>query len=141
MAPLYGTSINGEHHEDDGHNHDAESGHVHGKKCSHGDGEHSHDHPHSHNKEHNHAHKHGDDENHDHGKDDKHDHHSHGDDETDNAGALKKLYIASFVSFFFIGAQLTGGILANSIAIMLDTAHLASDVLGFAIGIMAIKVA
>lgn len=42
---------------------------------------------------------------------------------------------------FFIFAQLTGGLLANSIAIMLDTAHLATDVLGFAIAIMAIKLA
>ncbi len=49
--------------------------------------------------------------------------------------------IATFVSMFFIFAQLTGGLLANSIAIMLDTAHLATDVLGFAIAIMAIKLA
>jgi cobalt-zinc-cadmium efflux system protein len=45
------------------------------------------------------------------------------------------------VSIFFIVAQLIGGILANSIAIMLDTCHLATDVLGFGIAIMAIKLA
>ena len=45
------------------------------------------------------------------------------------------------MSIFFIAAQLTGGLLANSIAIMLDTAHLATDVLGFGIAIMAIKLA
>jgi cation diffusion facilitator family transporter len=49
--------------------------------------------------------------------------------------------IATFVSIFFIAAQLTGGLWANSIAIMLDTAHLATDVLGFGIAIMAIKLA
>ena len=43
------------------------------------------------------------------------------------------------MSLFFIAAQLYGGYVANSIAIMLDTAHLGTDVLGFIISIMAIK--
>ena len=93
-------SINGgDHHEDDGY--DNEGGH---KKCSHGDAPHSHDHAHSHNKGHDHPHKHGDDPNHQHGKGDAHDHHDHPEDETNNAGTLKKLYIATFVSIFFIAA-------------------------------------
>lgn len=45
------------------------------------------------------------------------------------------------MSIFFIAAQFAGGLLANSIAIMLDTAHLATDVFGFGIAIMAIKLA
>lgn len=84
-----------------------------------------------------HPHKHGNEEGHSH---EKHDHHDH-EDETGNKETLKKLLTATFVSTFFIFAQLTGGLLANSIAIMLDTAHLATDVLGFAIAIMAIKLA
>jgi len=35
---------------------------------------------------------------------------------------------------------LTGGILANSIAIYTDTAHLASDMIGFAISMFALKI-
>jgi zinc transporter 2 len=54
-------------------------------------------------------------------------------------GALKKLCCVSWVSIFFIAAQLTGGILAGSIAIMCDTAHLATDMIGFVIAIIALK--
>ena len=133
----FSASINGEgHHDHDGHNHDDENG-----RSAHGHNhDHSHDHAHSHNKEQNHPHKHGDEEGHAHEKHEHHDHHDH-EDETGNKDTLKKLYIATGVSIFFIGAQFTGGLLANSIAIMLDTAHLATDVLGFGIAIMAIKLA
>ena len=54
--------------------------------------------------------------------------------------AMRKLKIVSFVSVFFIAAQLTGGILANSIAIFTDTAHLASDMIGFAFSMIALKI-
>jgi len=53
---------------------------------------------------------------------------------------MRKLKIVSFVSVFFIAAQLTGGILANSIAIFTDTAHLASDMIGFACSMIALKI-
>jgi zinc transporter 2 len=52
---------------------------------------------------------------------------------------MRKLRLVTFVSFFFIAAQLVGGYLANSIAIFTDTAHLASDVIGFAISMKALK--
>ena len=45
----------------------------------------------------------------------------------------------SAVSVFFIIAQLVGGYLSGSIAIFTDTAHLASDLLGFGISITALK--
>jgi zinc transporter 2 len=51
------------------------------------------------------------------------------------------LYIASGVSIVFVALQLAGGILANSIAIMSDTAHLSADLIGFFISIMSIKMA
>ena len=54
-------------------------------------------------------------------------------------GAMKKLCLVSFVSIFFIAAQLTGGIIAGSIAIMCDTAHLATDMIGFVIAIIALR--
>lgn len=54
---------------------------------------------------------------------------------------MKKLVIVSFVSVFFITAQLIGGYLAGSIAIFTDSAHLASDMLGFGISMAALKLA
>lgn len=52
---------------------------------------------------------------------------------------MRKLVIVSFVSVFFITAQLIGGYMAGSIAIFTDSAHLASDMLGFAISMMALN--
>jgi zinc transporter 2 len=52
--------------------------------------------------------------------------------------AMKKLVIVSIVSVFFITAQLIGGFMAGSIAIFTDSAHLASDMLGFAISMIAL---
>jgi len=61
--------------------------------------------------------------------------------ERSNSKAMKKLLIASFVSLIFIVVQVIGGIWANSIAIFTDSAHLASDIIGFAISIISLKIA
>jgi len=53
--------------------------------------------------------------------------------------SMDRLLCVCAVSVFFIAAQLTGGILAQSIAIMCDTAHLASDMVGFLISISALR--
>lgn len=58
-----------------------------------------------------------------------------------NNAAQKKLITVSIVSVFFITAQLIGGYMAGSIAIFTDSAHLASDMLGFGISIMALNMA
>ena len=58
-----------------------------------------------------------------------------------NSVAQRQLYLASFVSLFFIVAQLIGGYLAGSVAILTDSAHLASDLIGFAISIIALNIA
>lgn len=52
-----------------------------------------------------------------------------------NKRAMRKLVLATSVSFFFIAVQTAGGILSGSIAIFTDTAHLLSDIVGFAISI------
>ena len=54
---------------------------------------------------------------------------------------MKKLCIAGFVSIFFVIAELIGGYLAHSIAIFADSAHLASDMIGFGISMIALKLA
>ncbi|KAE9547528.1 hypothetical protein FO519_009261 [Halicephalobus sp. NKZ332] len=55
--------------------------------------------------------------------------------------ALKVLYIVSACTIIFIIAEMTGGIIANSLAIMTDAFHMISDLASFMISIMAIKLA
>jgi len=52
---------------------------------------------------------------------------------------MKKLCIAVGVSCVFIAAELVGGWWAGSIAIMADSAHLASDIIGFGVSIAALR--
>ena len=47
--------------------------------------------------------------------------------------------MATFVTFFFIIAQCIGGYLSNSVAIFTDTAHLAADMMGFAMSMTALN--
>lgn len=49
-----------------------------------------------------------------------------------------KLLIVSIICFIFMGAEVVGGYLANSLAIMTDAAHMLSDVAGFMISYFAI---
>lgn len=51
----------------------------------------------------------------------------------------KKLCLVSVVTVFFIIAQSIGGYLSGSIAIITDTAHLATDMIGFAISLFCLK--
>lgn len=60
--------------------------------------------------------------------------------EENNKKAMRKLMFVAFISVFFIIAQTIGGILSGSIAIFTDTAHLASDLIGFAISIISLVV-
>lgn len=53
--------------------------------------------------------------------------------------SMYKLKLVSFVSIFFIIAQCIGGYLANSIAIFTDTAHLGSDMVGFMMSMVAMR--
>ena len=53
---------------------------------------------------------------------------------------MHKLYKVAIVSVFFIAVQTTGGILSGSIAIFTDTAHLASDLIGFAISMLSLTI-
>jgi len=54
---------------------------------------------------------------------------------------LKMLWCSLIVGFLFLVIQLAGGIISGSIAIFADSAHLASDLLGFVIAIIGIKYA
>lgn len=52
---------------------------------------------------------------------------------------MQKLKVVSVVSVFFIIVQCIGGYLANSIAIFTDSAHLASDMIGFGMSMIALR--
>lgn len=54
---------------------------------------------------------------------------------------MKKLLKASILTTFFIIVQLTGSIIARSIALMADSAHLATDLVGFAISVASLLIA
>jgi zinc transporter 2 len=52
--------------------------------------------------------------------------------------AIKKMLIISGICFLFLITELVGGIIANSLAIISDAAHLFSDLSGFMISIIAL---
>ena len=54
--------------------------------------------------------------------------------------SLKKLVLASVLCFLFMVGEFVGGLIANSLAILTDSAHLLSDLLGFAISIAAVLI-
>lgn len=54
--------------------------------------------------------------------------------------AYSKLVCVMIVSTFFVIVQMIGGYLSGSIAIFTDTAHLATDMLGFVMSMYALKV-
>ncbi|XP_074622933.1 proton-coupled zinc antiporter SLC30A2-like isoform X1 [Acropora palmata] len=58
-----------------------------------------------------------------------------------NARARRKLMIASIVCLLFVVAEFVGGLLAGSLAIMTDAAHMLSDFAAFLISLFAIWVA
>eukprot|EP01017_Pseudomicrothorax_dubius_P014075 TRINITY_DN16480_c0_g1_i1.p1 TRINITY_DN16480_c0_g1~~TRINITY_DN16480_c0_g1_i1.p1 ORF type:complete len:138 (-),score=7.52 TRINITY_DN16480_c0_g1_i1:2-415(-) len=113
-------------------------------KSGHRHDRHHHDHSHGHSHGHNHSHGHS------------HDHHTESPKDTDilaynidetaklNSGGsqdqnvLKKLQRAASLTIIFMVFQFVGGLLANSIAIMQDTAHLLADFSGFLISIASI---
>lgn len=82
-----------------------------------------------------HSHDHGDGHGHDHG-------HDHGDSKDDNeakyAKAMGQLKCVLFVGIFFVCAQGVGAYMAGSIAIATDCAHLASDLVGFVMSMVAL---
>ena len=58
-----------------------------------------------------------------------------------NRAAMKKLCLVLATSCVFICVEIAGGYFANSIAILSDAAHIASDVIGFGISICSLKIA
>ncbi|KAJ7524323.1 hypothetical protein O6H91_17G000700 [Diphasiastrum complanatum] len=59
------------------------------------------------------------------------------DEEARTAATRKLIYAVGFCLFFMV-VEIVGGILANSLAILTDAAHLLSDVAGFGVSLFAI---
>jgi zinc transporter 2 len=59
---------------------------------------------------------------------------------TDQDEALRKMIIISIICTLFLISELIGGVIANSLAILTDAAHLCSDLSGFIISIIAIYI-
>jgi zinc transporter 2 len=58
----------------------------------------------------------------------------------DSKAQINKLLVVSAVCLLFMIAEIVGGVLANSIAIMTDAAHLLSDLTGFAISVVSLYI-
>lgn len=53
---------------------------------------------------------------------------------------MKKLFFVSLICLFFMVCELIGGIISGSLAILVDAAHMFSDVAGFMISFVAIYI-
>jgi len=154
--------MSGHGHDHHGHSHDDNHhGHSHGKDVEHGEKipllnqakksygsekDHGHDDHHGHDHgDHGHDHGHDDHHGHDHGHDDHHGHDhghdDHGHDETKGWSTSTKLIVASIFCFIFMCAELIGGYIAHSLAIMTDAAHLLSDLAGYSISLFSLYLA
>lgn len=61
-------------------------------------------------------------------------------DTTRNKTVWRKLITVLILCIFFMIAEIVGGILAHSISIQTDAAHMAADIAGFFFSIMAIYI-
>ncbi len=55
--------------------------------------------------------------------------------------AIKKLIVVSIICSLFMAAEVAGGLISGSLAILSDAAHMLSDFSGFAISMLSILVA
>lgn len=96
-----------------------------------------------HNRDHDHTHEHDHDHTHDHGHGHKHSHgHSHGHDHShDKPDSLKALFVVlGFTATIFV-AELVGGYLSGSLALISDAMHMLSDSTGLFVAAIAIMFA
>jgi len=112
------------------HGHECQ-GHAHGGKGHDDHGQRGDAHGHGHSHEHGNA---GDGHGHScHG----HGHGGHDEDQEDKQKMKKAIYFA----LFFMMVEIVGGIVANSLAIITDAAHMLSDVGGFIVSLLALEIA
>ncbi len=139
-----------DHDDHSGHDHDDHSGHDHGSHEGHDHGSHEgHDHgsheghDHGSHEGHDHddhsGHDHDDHEGHDHDDHSGHDHHDHA---HDLRGASRRNLIISLtlISTYMI-AEVVGGILSGSLALIADAGHMLTDALAILMALAAMWIA
>ncbi|EPD71069.1 cation diffusion facilitator family transporter [Corynebacterium pyruviciproducens ATCC BAA-1742] len=99
--------------------------HAHGQSHGHAD---SRDHSHEHDVDHNHSHAHGHDHGHGHGHD-----HNH-----EFKGSLKALLVTFSMTATIFVAQVIGGLISGSLALLSDAMHMLSDSTGMLIAMTAL---
>lgn len=60
--------------------------------------------------------------------------------EKQNKKNLKKLYISVLICFLFMIGEIIGGTISGSLAVLTDAAHILSDILGFCISIISLRI-
>ena len=124
-------------HSHSGHSHDHDNHDHLGHSNDHGHGDHDHsshsdDHGHDAHDHSNHSHDHGHD---DHGHDD-HDHHDHSHDYRE--AGRRSLIISLFLISSFMIAEVIGGILSGSLALLADAGHMITDAMAIALALFAL---
>src|ERR1044071_8829200 len=67
-----------------------------------------------------------------------HDHHEHAHEERGVESGLRgRLLLAMLVTAVYMAAEIVGGLLTNSLALLADAGHMASDVGGLVIAVIA----
>ncbi len=138
------------HHSRSGCEHGQGSVHVHGHSHDHGQDHvhaHKHDHSHQHGDVHDHHHVHHDHHHDHHGCD--HDHglggilHHHHDFSHVAADPSNRKYLAYalYINIAFLIAEIVGGIVFSSIALLSDAAHMLTDVGALALALVAANLA
>ena len=133
-----------DHDDHAGHDHDDHAGHDHDDHAGHDHDEHAgHDHD-------DHAgHDHDEHAGHDHGGHDDHDDHSghdHHGHAHDHAAELREASRRSLIIAFvliagFMVAEIIGGILSGSLALLADAGHMATDAASIALALLAVWIA
>ncbi len=121
-------------HTHDHHDHDHADGHEHDHAHEH----HDHDHGHEH-----HAHEHHEHDHHDHGH---HHHHHHGFGGHDHSAELRNASKQSLIGALvlitgYMFAEVIGGILSGSLALIADAGHMLTDAASIALALVAMQFA
>ena len=130
-----------DHDDHAGHDHDAHAGHDHDDHAGHDHDAHA-GHDHDDHAGHDHdahaGHDHGEHASHDHGGHD-HGHHDHAHDL--RGASRRSLLIALSLITTYMVAEIIGGILSGSLALIADAGHMATDAAAILMALVAMRIA
>ena len=128
-----------QHDEHEGHDHDEHGGHDHGDHAGHDDHGHGGHDDYDHDAHAGHGHG-GHDDHDDHSG---HDHHGHAHDHAAELreASRRSLIIAFVLIAGFMVAEVIGGILSGSLALLADAGHMATDAASIALALLAVWIA